>query len=93
MKAGDERGVVVTFPENYVEALAGKEATFKVTVKSVKEPELPELDDELLRHLDTTSWPRTSPTTRPSRSTATMSVRIWRKSLPNSRSLIMRPAS
>ena len=46
MKAGDERDVVVTFPENYVEALAGKEATFKVTVKSVKEPELPELDGE-----------------------------------------------
>ena len=36
MKTGDERDVVVTFPENYVEALAGKEATFKVTVKSVK---------------------------------------------------------
>ena len=49
MKAGDERDVVVTFPENYVEALAGKEATFKVTVKSVKEPELPELDDELAK--------------------------------------------
>ena len=51
MKAGDERDVVVTFPENYVEALAGKEATFKVTVKSVKEPELPELDDELAKDI------------------------------------------
>ena len=51
MKAGDERDVVVTFPENYVEALAGKEATFKVTVKSVKEPELPALDDELAKDI------------------------------------------
>ena len=51
MKAGDERDVVVTFPENYVEALAGKEATFKVTVKSVKEPELPEMDDELAKDI------------------------------------------
>ena len=51
MKTGDERDVVVTFPENYVEALAGKEATFKVTVKSVKEPELPELDDELAKDI------------------------------------------
>ena len=51
MKAGDERDVVVTFPENYVAELAGKEATFKVTVKSVKEPELPELDDELAKDI------------------------------------------
>ena len=51
MKTGDERDVVVTFPENYVAELAGKEATFKVTVKSVKEPELPELDDELAKDI------------------------------------------
>src|SRR5690606_16093123 len=35
-KAGDEKQVVVTFPENYQAAqLAGKEATFDVTVKEV----------------------------------------------------------
>ena len=45
--AGDEREVVVTFPEDYrAENLAGKEATFDVTVKEVKEKRLPELDDD-----------------------------------------------
>jgi trigger factor len=45
--AGDERQVVVTFPEDYrAENLAGKEATFECTVKEVKEKQLPELDDE-----------------------------------------------
>src|SRR3954447_14083442 len=44
--AGDERQVTVTFPEDYrAEALAGKEATFDVAVKEVKEKRLPELDD------------------------------------------------
>lgn len=39
--------VNVTFPENYhSEDLAGKPAVFKVTVKDIKEKELPELDDE-----------------------------------------------
>lgn len=37
----------VTFPEEYHAAeLAGKPATFKVTVKEIKVKELPELDDE-----------------------------------------------
>ncbi len=45
--AGDETEVNVTFPEQYHEAsLAGKPATFKVTVKAIKAKELPELDDE-----------------------------------------------
>ena len=46
-KAGDEIDVNVTFPEGYqAEELAGKPAVFKVTVKEVKEKELPELNDE-----------------------------------------------
>jgi trigger factor len=46
--AGDEREVRVTFPEDYrAEPLAGKEATFAVSVKEVKEKRLPELDDDL----------------------------------------------
>ena len=55
-KAGDERTVTVTFPDDYgAEELAGKEAEFAVTVKEVKAKELPELDDDLadrgrLRH-------------------------------------------
>ncbi len=46
-KAGDETEVNVTFPEDYhQESLQGKPALFKVTVKSVRRKELPELDDE-----------------------------------------------
>lgn len=48
---GEERDINVTFPENYVQPLAGKPAVFKVKVKSVKEPELPELDDELAKDI------------------------------------------
>ena len=45
--AGDERQVTVTFPEEYrAENLAGAEATFDVSVKEVKEKQLPELDDD-----------------------------------------------
>ncbi len=43
----EEVQVNVTFPEEYqAEELAGKEAMFKVTVKEIKEKELPKLDDE-----------------------------------------------
>lgn len=39
--------VNVTFPEDYhAKELAGKAATFKCTIKEIKEKELPELDDE-----------------------------------------------
>ncbi|EHL12766.1 trigger factor [Oribacterium parvum ACB1] len=46
-KAGDNVDVKVTFPENYgAKDLAGKEALFKVTVKLVKEKQVPKADDE-----------------------------------------------
>jgi trigger factor len=46
--AGDERTVEVDFPADYrAEELAGKHASFAVTVKDVKRKELPPLDDEL----------------------------------------------
>jgi trigger factor len=46
-KAGDERTVKITFPDDYgAEELRGKEAEFAVTVNEVKRKELPELDDE-----------------------------------------------
>lgn len=52
-KAGGNVDVVVTFPEEYqAEDLAGKEATFKVTVHEVKAKELPELDDEFAKDVD-----------------------------------------
>ncbi len=44
--AGDEFDVNVTFPEQYTEALAGKDATFKVILHEIKSKELPEVDDE-----------------------------------------------
>jgi trigger factor len=45
--AGDERTVEVTFPDDYpAEHLAGKEASFAVEAKEVKEKRLPDLDDD-----------------------------------------------
>lgn len=43
---GDEFDVNVTFPEQYTESLAGKDATFKVVLHEIKSKELPEVDDE-----------------------------------------------
>ena len=49
-KIGEEKEVHVTFPEEYhAEALAGKPAVFKCTVRSIKRKELPALDDELAK--------------------------------------------
>jgi trigger factor len=46
-KAGEERTVTITFPDDYGAAeLAGNEAQFAVTVKEVKRKDLPELDDD-----------------------------------------------
>jgi trigger factor len=46
-KAGDERTVTITFPEDYqATALAGQEAQFAVTVNEVKAKRLPELNDD-----------------------------------------------
>ena len=47
--AGEEFDVNVTFPTEYDPKLAGKDATFKVTVKEIKSQELPELDDEFAK--------------------------------------------
>lgn len=47
MNIGEEKELNVTFPEDYhAENLKGKPATFKVTVKEIKEKRLPELDDD-----------------------------------------------
>lgn len=49
-KIGSEVEVNVTFPEDYhAEALAGKPALFKVTVKEIKVKELPKLDDDFAK--------------------------------------------
>ncbi|MEN2765704.1 trigger factor [Ornithinibacillus xuwenensis] len=52
-EAGVETDIQVTFPEDYhAEELAGKEATFKVTIHEIKSKELPELDDEFAKDVD-----------------------------------------
>ena len=44
---GEDKDVVVTFPENYnAKELAGKEAVFACKIKKIQKEELPELDDE-----------------------------------------------
>jgi len=48
----ETRQVNVTFPENYTNAdLAGKDAVFTVTVKEIKRPQLPEMDDAFIQEL------------------------------------------
>ena len=49
MAPESEGEVNVTFPEQYSPELAGKDATFKVKVHTVREPQLPELDDEFAK--------------------------------------------
>ncbi len=49
---GDSFDVNVTFPENYqASELAGKPAVFKVTLKALKELQLPEVDDEFVSEI------------------------------------------
>ena len=53
MTVDKEQDIVVTFQEDYGAAdLAGKEATFKVTVHEIKEKHLPEIDDELAKDVN-----------------------------------------
>lgn len=50
VKAGEERSLNVTFPEDYqAEALKGKAAVFKVKVNSVQTPVLPEVNAEFIK--------------------------------------------
>ena len=48
-KAGDEKDLDITFPEDYHADLAGKAVVFKVKVHEVKEKEVPALDDEFAK--------------------------------------------
>lgn len=49
-KAGEKFTVNVKFPEDYhAEELKGKDAEFKINLKSIKYEELPELDDEFAK--------------------------------------------
>ncbi|MEO0907717.1 MAG: trigger factor [Pseudomonadota bacterium] len=51
-KKGDETTITVTFPEDYqADHLAGKDATFDVTVKAVKVETETKIDDEFAKNL------------------------------------------
>ena len=49
MKAGEEKDLDITFPENYTPELAGAQVVFKVKVHEVKEKQEPEVDDEFAK--------------------------------------------
>ena len=49
MKAGEEKDLDITFPENYTPELAGAAVVFKVKVHEVKEKQEPEVDDEFAK--------------------------------------------
>ena len=49
MKAGEEKDINITFPEDYHKDLAGKAVVFKVKVHEVKEKEVPAMDDEFAK--------------------------------------------
>ena len=49
MKAGQQKDVEVTFPDDYSEDLGGKKALFSITVKTVSESQLPEIDEDFIR--------------------------------------------
>ncbi len=49
MQIGEEKDLDITFPEEYVEDLAGKAVVFKVKLNSLTVSELPELDDEFAK--------------------------------------------
>jgi len=51
-KAGDKFTINVTFPENYVENLKGKPATFDITLHEVKSKIYPELDEEFIKQVN-----------------------------------------
>jgi trigger factor len=50
MRAGEQKTIELTYPESYgAPALAGKTAKFAVTLKTVEERKLPELDEEFCK--------------------------------------------
>lgn len=51
MKSEEKKSFKITFPANYVKELAGKEATFNVTVHEIKEKVIPELNDAAVKEL------------------------------------------
>jgi trigger factor len=52
MEVGQTKEILVQFPDNYsLEDVAGKEVLFSITLKELKERELPELDDDFAQEV------------------------------------------
>ena len=53
MKKGETKEITKTYPDDYKEtAFAGKTKKFRITVKTLKEKKLPELNDDLAQDVD-----------------------------------------
>ncbi|MGM9813885.1 MAG: trigger factor [Candidatus Enteromonas sp.] len=51
VKAGDNKSITITFPEQYVKELAGKEAVFECAIHEVKEKSVPAPTEETIADL------------------------------------------
>ena len=51
MKAGEDKELNLTFPNEYVDNLKNKDVTFKVHIREIKEKVLPEINEELFLDL------------------------------------------
>ncbi|NLC73534.1 MAG: trigger factor [Ruminococcaceae bacterium] len=85
---GQEGDIMVTFPEEYgAEELAGKEARFRVKVHTVRELQLPELDDEFAKDVsefDTLDEYKADLFEKMKKEAADVSDRTYKSSLLNS---------
>ncbi len=53
MKKGDEKEIMVDFPEDFsVEALQGKSVSYKLSISEVREKKLPEMDEEFFKAMN-----------------------------------------
>ena len=53
LKKGESKDIALKFPKDYsAKDLSGKDVVFKVAIKSVKQPNVPVLDDEFAKKLD-----------------------------------------
>lgn len=58
MNKGETKTVEIAIPEDFrVERLQGKTATFTLSIKEVKEEQLPELDDDLAQQVNADEFP------------------------------------
>ena len=58
MKKGEKKTFEIAIPEDFrVERLQGKTASFTISVKEVKEEQLPELDDDLAQQVNADEFP------------------------------------